>query len=112
MPERRPDIEAALTDPENRFMDWRQLDDGTYVALGRLAFTVAIYIGVGPITPYKRRYCFADLATASAEYLDLKTGQDEPSGWLARRPETPEDIEAKSKPNYDASQFWPKREDQ
>jgi len=111
-PEKRPDIEAALKDPDNHFMDWRQLDDGTYIALGRLAFTVGLFIGVGPLTPYKRRYCFKDLATASHEYLAMKTGQDVPSGWIARRPELPEDLEAKSKPNYDPSQFWPKEKEQ
>jgi hypothetical protein len=111
-PERRPDIEAVLADPINLFMDWRQLEDGTYVALGRLAFTVGLFIGVGPITPYKRRYCFADLRTATDEYLRMKTGQDLPSGWIARRPELPEDIEAKNKPNYNAADFWPKREEQ
>lgn len=111
MVDRRPDIEAVLSDPENRFMDWRQLADGTYVALGRLAYTVGLFIGVGPLTPYKRRYCFQDLATASAEYLAMETGADVPTGWIARRPETPEDREAKAKPGYDPSQFWPNRDD-
>lgn len=108
---RRPDIEAVLDDPENRFICWRQLDDGTYVALSRLAFTVGLFIGVGPITPFERRYCFQSLGVALAEYNELKTGQDVPSGWVARRPETAEDKAAKAMPNYDVSQFWPKRDD-
>jgi hypothetical protein len=103
--------EQALNDPENRFLVWRQLDDGTYVALGKLMFTMGLFIGVGPITPYKRRYCYSDPTEAHAEYLWLTTGDDVPSGWIARRPETDEDKEAKSKPGYDPSVFWPKRDD-
>lgn len=110
-PEKRPDIEAALRDPINNFMDWRQLDDGTYIALGRLMFTVGLFIGVGPLTPYKRRYCFKDLHDAAAAFVAMETGDEVPSGWIARRPETQEDIEAKAKPNYDPSQFWPKKDD-
>ena len=110
MTKRDPAIEQALEDPDNRFLVWRQLDDGTYVALGRLAFTLGLFIGVGAITPYKRRYCFNDAVTALAEYGGLKTGDDVPSGWIARRPELPEDLEAKGRPNYDPSKFWPKRD--
>lgn len=97
-PKRCAATEAALNDPENLFLCWRQLDDGTYVALGRLMFTTALFIGVGPITPYKRRYCFTTLANALGEYHDLQTGDDEPVGWIARRPETAEDIDRKSRP--------------
>lgn len=107
---RDEDIEQALKEPLNEFLCWRQLDDGTYVALSHLMFTVGLFIGVSATTPYKRRYCFKTLLEARAEYDALKTGDDVPSGWIARRPETPEDIEAKARPNYDPSQFWPKRD--
>jgi hypothetical protein len=92
------ETEAALNDPENLFICWRQLDDGTYVGVGRLMFTVAVFIGVGPITPYRRRYCFASLLGAMGAYAELQTGDDEPVGWVARRPETAEDVELKSRP--------------
>lgn len=104
-------IEAALNNPINNFQQWRQLDDGTYVALGRLMFTIGLFIGVGAITPYRRRYCYNDPTEAHAEYRALRTGDDVPSGWIARRPETAEDVDAKSRPNYDPSMFWPKRDD-
>lgn len=110
MTKRDPAIERALNDPDNRYLTWRQLDDGTYVAVGRLAFTVALYIGLSPIT-YNWRYCYDDPTIAYAAYTMLKTGADVPSGWIARRPETAEDREAKSKPGYDPSQFWPKETD-
>ena len=110
MSERNEAIERMLEHPDNRFICWRQLDDGTYVALGRLMFTVGLFIGVQAVAPYTRRYCYSDPTEANAEYLALQTGDDEPSGWIARRPETAEDKEAKSRPGYDPSLFWPKRD--
>lgn len=109
-PEFCKQTEDALSHPDNRYLCWRRLEDGTYIALMRLMTTVALCIGVGPITPYKKRYCFRDITVALGEYNEMKTGDDVPTGWVARRPETPEDIEAKAKPGYDPSQFWPKRE--
>jgi hypothetical protein len=96
-----PDLatEAALNDPENLYLCWRRLEDGTYVALGRLMYTTALYIGVNA-TGAERRYCFTTLGNALGEYHDLQRGTDEPMGWIARRPETPEDILAKSMPGY------------
>lgn len=111
MSKRDEAIEQALNDPVNNFQCWRQLDDGTYIALGRLMFTMGLFVGVGATTPFKRRYCFQDLNTALAEYAALKTGDDVPSGWIARRPETVEDQAAKAGPNYDPSVFWPKRDE-
>ncbi len=109
MVERNQATEDALNDPDNRFVMWRLLDDGTYIALGRLAFTVGLFIGVEPLTPFKRRYCYKDLGIAFAEYMAMDTGDYVPTGWVARRPETEEDKEAKSRPGYDPSVFWPKR---
>lgn len=107
MAERDLRIEAALLDPINNFSVWRQLDDGTYIAVGRLMFTVALFVGVGQISPYEKRYCFPSLALALEAYADMKTPDYVPSGWVARRPETQEDVEAKAMPNYDPSMFWP-----
>lgn len=108
---RDEDIERALENPENLFRCWRRLDDGTYIALGRLMFTVGLYIGVDASAQYERRYCYSDPTEAHVEYIRMKTGDDVPSGWVARRPETAEDKEAKAKPGYDPSVFWPKRDD-
>ena len=108
---RDEDIERELENPDNLFKCWRRLDDGTYVALGRLAFTTGLCIGVQAVTPYKRLYYYSYPTEAHAEYLRLTTGDDVTSGWIARRPETAEDKEAKSRPGYDPSVFWPKRDD-
>lgn len=111
MTERDPAIERALEEPLNNYSDWRQLEDGTYIAVGRLMFTVALFVGVGAVAPYRKRYCFPTLALAFDAFNDMRTPDDVPTGWIARRPETLEDIEAKAKPNYDPSMFWPKRDD-
>jgi len=103
------DFTKALVREGGGFYCARRLADGTYVGIAPLAFTKALCIGITPEVMYTRRYCFADLTTALAEYRMLQSGQDIPSGWVARRPETAEDIEAKRKPNYDASEFWPRR---
>lgn len=94
-------IEAALNEPLNMFIKWRQLDDGTYIALGRLMFTVALFVGVGAITPFKRRYCFSDATLAYAAYDDMTTGDDVPTGWIASRPETQEELDRKARPPED-----------
>lgn len=96
---------------EQDFLLARRLDDGTYVGLMPLAFTKAICIGITRTEPFARRYCYDDLRTALDEYHRLVTGDDLPSGWIARRPELPEDVAAKRRPNYDPRQFWPKREE-
>lgn len=108
-----------MEEGHDEFIDWltreqgfacaRRLPDGTYVGVCNLMFTKGLCIGVTPFQTYARRYCYQSLGDALAEYNLLQTGDDLPSGWIARRPELPEDIAAKARPNYDPSQFWPKR---
>lgn len=64
----------------------RELPDGTVVGVGRLAFTVAIYIRLTRES-WERRYCYNDITTCLGAYEDLKTGTDVPEGWIAKRPE-------------------------
>lgn len=70
------------------FMDVRQLEDGTVVGIGPLLYTTAIYVGMDLIG-WNQRFCFDDLELAFSEYRKLRSGQDEPSGWIARRPQLP-----------------------
>jgi hypothetical protein len=94
---------------EADFIEARRLTDGTYVGVLNLMFTKGLCIGITPLTSYERRYCYESLGDALAEYRLLQTGDDVPSGWIARRPELPEDIAAKALPDYDPRQFWPER---
>ena len=82
MPEPIPRIEQVLT--ENRYPLWRQLDDGSYAAVVPLAYTTAIITDVGVIG-YGNRFCFEDKGRCLAEYEALKSADDEPTGWIARR---------------------------
>jgi hypothetical protein len=60
------------------------LSDGTIIGMGRLMFTTAIYIDMD-LNGWGKRFCFENRDLAIAEYGKLKTGDDEPSGFVARR---------------------------
>lgn len=66
------------------YQNVRVLEDGTIVATGELLFTRAIYIGLDR-WGFEKRFCFEDRQLALSELEKLKTGNDEPSGWIARR---------------------------
>lgn len=60
------------------------LRDGTIVGMGDLMFTRAIYIDLD-LNGWGKRFCFEDKDLAVEEFMKLKTGDDEPTGWVARR---------------------------
>ena len=60
------------------------LRDGTIIGMGDLMFTRAIYIDLD-LNGWGKRFCFEDKDRAVAEYMKLKTGDDEPTGYVARR---------------------------
>lgn len=62
----------------------RILEDGTIIGIGNLMFTRAIYMDMNTLS-WGRRFCFKDPALADAEYKKITTGDDEPTGWIARR---------------------------
>jgi hypothetical protein len=80
----RPEVEAQLNNPANRYLCWRQLEDGTYVAMIPLIFTVAIVTDVDPYG-YARRYCYNNPALAMSEFRALVDQDSEPVGWIATR---------------------------
>lgn len=49
---------------ENLYLMPRQLADGEWVAMHRLAFTWSICCDITPQQPFKYRWCFADKAEA------------------------------------------------
>lgn len=73
------------------FVGAKLLEDGTYVGLKRLAFTLAICIGTDEMTPQKRRYCFDDITLCVDEYIKIVASEDTPEGWIARRPKPASD---------------------
>ena len=60
------------------------LRDGTVIGMGDLMFTRAIYIDLD-LNGWGKRFCFEDKDRAVEEYAKLQTGDDEPTGWVARR---------------------------
>lgn len=60
------------------------LRDGTIIGMGDLMFTRAIYIDLD-LNGWGKRFCFEDRDLAVEEYTKLKTGDDEPTGYVARR---------------------------
>lgn len=62
----------------------KMLEDGTIVGIGNLMFTRAIYMDMD-LNGWGRRFCFEDRARADLEYEKLTSGDDEPTGWIARR---------------------------
>lgn len=66
----------------------RKLEDGTIIGLGLLFYTVALYVNMD-LCGFEKRYCFDDPQKAIDAYNNMKTGDDEPEGWIAKRPEPP-----------------------
>lgn len=87
-PEHQQDefTEQLLT-PDFGFIVAKRLDDGTYVGITQLMFTWGLCIGITQQSAYTKRFCFEDAAECLHEYSKLSDSQQEPTGWIARRPE-------------------------
>jgi hypothetical protein len=70
------------------YQQLRLLEDGTIIGLRPLMFSTALFVNMD-LTGYETRYCFKHEAEALAAFQAMKTGDDEPEGWIARRPEPP-----------------------
>lgn len=69
---------------ENNYKNLRVLEDETIVGSYDLLYTRAIFIGLDR-TGWEKRFCFEDKSLADSELMKLKTGDDEPVGYVARR---------------------------
>lgn len=85
--EQQDSFTEQLLAEDGGFVLAKKLEDGTYVGVTRLMFTLALCIGITPTTMYVKRFCFNDAAACMEEYANIKTKDDEPEGWIARRPE-------------------------
>lgn len=66
------------------YREVRMLEDGCIVGIGNLMFTRAIYMDMNA-DGWGRRFCFEDRNLAEEQYAKLASGDDEPTGWIARR---------------------------
>ncbi len=64
----------------------QRLPDGSYAVLSRLLTTLGICLGVDKVG-WARRYCYKDTVECLAAWQALESRADEPTGWIARRPE-------------------------
>lgn len=64
----------------------RILPDGSVAAIGELLTTRAIFLGC-TMHGWERRYCFADRELADKRFAELKSEDDEPQGYIAKRPQ-------------------------
>lgn len=67
-----------------QYLDVRVLEDGTIAALGQLMFTKAIHLGLARFG-FERRFCFENQALAVQRFAELKSCEDIPEGFTARR---------------------------
>lgn len=69
-----------------RFVGAKCLPDGSYAGVLPLMFTHAICLGVSYESSYQKRFCYEDFAVCMHEYSMLQSRNDEPEGWVGRRP--------------------------
>lgn len=70
------------------YTDLRVLPDGTIAGLVPLLFTTGLCMGLSEIT-WQKRYCFEAREDALSALQGLSSIEDEPAGWVARRPQDP-----------------------
>lgn len=73
---------------ENGYIAGRVLPDGSIAVLCDLITTRAIMLGVNR-DGWSRRFCFKSRQLANQRFAELQSEDDEPEGWIARRPEQP-----------------------
>lgn len=85
-PGQQDEFTEWMRGPKARFVGAKRLQDGTYAGVQPLMFTYAICLGVTHEAAYQKRFCYEDTAVCLHEYSQLACINDEPSGWVARRP--------------------------
>jgi hypothetical protein len=86
-PGQQDDFTGWMRSNSARFVGAKRLPDGTYAGVLALMYTYAICLGVTRETAYQKRFCYTDTATCLHEYSQLSSINDEPAGWVARRPD-------------------------
>ncbi len=63
----------------------RKLSNGTIIAVGKMAFTVALYVGLED-NFYERRYCYESLTDALTALVQWDGVGDPPGPWIKEKP--------------------------
>ncbi len=67
------------------YLQPRQLPDGSWAGLIPLLYTTGLCLGIGEMG-YRYRFCFERREDAMVALENLTSMDDEPTGWIARRP--------------------------
>ena len=70
------------------FLVVKRLKDGSYAGISNLMFTRAIHLGVTELS-WERRFCYDDMNELMGSWDELESRFDEPTGWIATRPDRP-----------------------
>lgn len=76
--------DALLAELAEQYPLVRRLDDGSIAAVCPLMYTTSIILGCNRLG-YSKRFCFEGWPLALLEFFKLKTEDDEPTGFIARR---------------------------
>ena len=68
------------------YREVRKLPDGNFVGIVPLMFTTGLCIDLNSCG-HNKRFCFKKEADALQALANLQSVDDEPTGWIARRPE-------------------------
>jgi len=85
-PGQQDEFTKWMRGPEARFVGAKRLPDGTYAGVLGLMFTHAICMGVTYEAAYQKRFCYEDMTVCLHEFSLLASFNNEPAGWVARRP--------------------------
>lgn len=69
------------------YLEAKKLQDGSWAVRAQLIFTRAILLGVTDDCAFKTRYCYDCFLTCQLELDKLKSKDDVPAGWIAKRPQ-------------------------
>lgn len=85
-PGQQDEFTAWMRGGDAQFLGAKRLPDGTYAGVRPLLFTYAICMGVTRDLAYQKRFCYEDTTACLHAYSTLMSFNDEPEGWIARRP--------------------------
>lgn len=83
-PDRQDEFTERMRDVHG-YIGAKRADDGTYIGILPLMFTMSICVGVTEISPFKKRYCYEDITECMSNYDSLDDSTFTPSGYIATR---------------------------
>lgn len=86
-PDQQDEHTKWMLTTDGGYIGAKLLADDSYAGIMNLAFTHGLCMGVDRDGSYSRRYCFQNFVDCLIEFSKLTSLENEPTGWLARRPQ-------------------------